>query len=61
VSRVATLGEGATGIDRETVRHLQVLRLPATSFDPQENEGQVRDRVGQSGAVMFLAVISALP
>jgi hypothetical protein len=72
VSRVATLIGGATGIDLATVRRLQVLEVPVTPCDPQEIEGHVRDKVGQSrkdhawqkrgtGAVKLLAVIPALP
>jgi hypothetical protein len=72
VSRVATLTGGAAGIDLATVRRLQVLEVPVTSFDPQEIEGHVGDKVEQSpkdhawqkrgtGAVKLFAVIPALP
>jgi hypothetical protein len=72
VSTVAIGTGGACGIGLATVRRLQVLEVLLTSFDPQENEGHVGDKVGQSpkahtwqkratGAVKLLAVIPALP
>jgi hypothetical protein len=72
VSRVAIVTGGVSGIGLATVRRLELVDVPFSSFDLQRMEGHARDNVGPSrrdnvwqkrcnGAVEFLAIVSGLP